>query len=384
MTSSTEKNLAPLEPGRVLGILGGGQLGRMFAIAARRLGYRVHVFVPDPDSPTGQVSDQTTVAPYDDLEALERFADHVDRVTFEFENIPTAATSLLGERLEVRPSGALLHQTQHRLREKNALTAAGVPTVAFAGIQAEEDLGPALEKVGLPAILKTAAWGYDGKGQSRIETADDLHCAWHATGNRESILEAVAPFECEVSVVAARGANGQVELFEPSLNLHERHILDVSVVPAGISADTCARAQAIAAKLVEVWDVVGVLCVEMFVLSDGSLLVNEIAPRPHNSGHLTIEAYSACQFEQQVRAVAGLPLAQPRRHGAAAMANLLGDLWSSGEPNWSAALSEPVSLHLYGKHEPRPGRKMGHLTAVADDPAEARAIVERARRALTR
>lgn len=372
-----------LDPGSTLGILGGGQLGRMFALAARAMGYRVHVFVPEEDSPTGQVADHATVAAYDDLAALERFAQQVDAITFEFENIPSSVTNLLETIRPVRPGGALLHRTQHRLREKTALAEAGAPTVAFRGVRDLASLEGAIEDLGTPVILKTAAWGYDGKGQARIDAPSEAATAWTTIGQQEAILEAVAPFEREISVVGARGAGGEIELFEPTENEHRNHILDVSTVPARGSDTTLRAAREITRALLEAWDVVGVLCVEMFAMPDGTLVVNEIAPRPHNSGHLTIDAYSASQFEQQVRAVAGLPLARPRRYGAAAMANLLGDLWQDGEPNWAAALAEGASLHLYGKKSPRPGRKMGHLTVVADSVDDARERAIRARERLT-
>lgn len=373
----------PILPGASLGVLGGGQLGRMFALAARRMGYRVHVFVPEDDSPTGQVADREIRAPYDDLDALRRFASEVEVVTFEFENVPAHSLAAVADTVVARPDPSLLSTTQHRLREKRALREAGLPTVAFAAIDGPEDVLPALETVGLPAVVKTAAWGYDGKGQERVDSIDAADGLWERLGATPLVAEAFAPFEREISVVGARGVDGAVALYEPSENRHENHVLDVSIAPADLPSGVRERAREMTRALLEAWDVVGVLCVEMFLLDDGGLVVNEIAPRPHNSGHLTIDGCVCGQFEQQVRAVCGLPLGSTRPLGPAAMANLLGDLWEPGEPDWEAALRLPVALHLYGKRTPRPGRKMGHLTAVAATTEEAVGVVELARARLT-
>jgi len=371
---------APILPGATLGVLGGGQLGRMFTLAARRMGYRVSVFAPEDDTPAGQIAYRETRAPYEDLDAVRRFAAGVSVVTFEFENVPAATAAAAAEHAPVRPAGSLLHVTQHRQREKDALAAAGVPTVRFAPVRTDADLVAAIRSVGTPAILKTAAWGYDGKGQVRIERASDGEAGWTALGRSPAVLEAVAPFEREISVVGVRGLDGSVALYDPVENSHVRHVLDVSVAPAGLPDRVTRRAHEIARTLLEAWDVVGVLCVEMFLLAGGELLVNEVAPRPHNSGHLTVDAHACSQFEQQVRAVCGLPLGSTEARAPAAMANLLGDLWTKGEPDWAAALAVPgVSLHLYGKVEPHAGRKMGHLTALAPTAVEARARVLGAR-----
>jgi 5-(carboxyamino)imidazole ribonucleotide synthase len=374
---------AAILPGATLGVLGSGQLGRMFALAARRLGYRVHTFSPDSDTPTGQAADVEITAPYEDLGAVRAFARGVSVVTFEFENVPAATAAAAAERVPVRPAGAVLHTTQQRLREKSFLAGAGLPVAPFAAVRSRADLEAGIARVGLPAVLKSAAFGYDGKGQARLDAPGDADAAWSAVGERESVLEAFVEFEREVSVVAARGLGGEFRAFSVIENVHRRHILDLSVAPASLPERTAAEAVELARAVVERLDVVGVLCVELFVARGGRLLINELAPRPHNSGHLTIDACASSQFEQQVRAVCGLPLGSTEQWRPAAMANLLGELWERGEPDWAAALAFPeVKLHLYGKAEARPGRKMGHLTALGATPAEARERVLRARAAL--
>jgi 5-(carboxyamino)imidazole ribonucleotide synthase len=372
-----------IPPGSTLGVLGSGQLGRMFAIAARRLGYRVHVLSPDDDTPAGQVADLEIRAAYDDLDAVAQFARGVNVVTFEFENVPAATTAACERFAPVRPGGNVLHVSQNRLREKSFLRDAGIPVTPFWPVQSSEELKSAVAQAGLPAVLKTADWGYDGKGQAKLATAADLDRVWPKFAGGEAILEAFIDFACEVSVVAARGVDGQIVTYGPIQNSHANHILDVSLAPATLSPRAANDAIDIARQIMQRLDVVGVLCVEFFVTRDERLMVNELAPRPHNSGHLTIDGCTTCQFEQQVRAVCGLPLGSPRQHRPAAMANLLGDLWQGGPPRWDVALcSGDVKLHLYGKAEPRPGRKMGHLTALADTPAEAQRQVLAARAAL--
>ncbi len=375
-----------IQPGATLGVLGGGQLGRMFTMAARRMGYRVTVFAPQDDTPAGQIAFREVRAPYDDLDAVRAFARNVDVVTFEFENVPTATAEAAAEMAPVRPAGSLLHTTQQRRREKEALRAAGVPTVRFACAETAAELERGVAEVGCPAILKTTAWGYDGKGQCRVQRPDQATAAWRDLGEPPVIIEAVAVFEREISVVGARGLDGEVALYEPIANQHANHILDVSVCPAGIPAAVRDRALEITRTLLQRWEVVGVMCVEMFLLPGGELLVNEVAPRPHNSGHLTIDAHACSQFEQQVRAVCGLPLGATAAFApAAAMANLLGDLWAAGPPDWAAACALPaVKLHLYGKTDARPGRKMGHLTALESGPTAAAQVVRAAREAATR
>jgi 5-(carboxyamino)imidazole ribonucleotide synthase len=377
-----------IPPGSTIGVLGSGQLGRMFAIAARRMGYRVHTLSPDYDTPTGQIADREVQAAYDDLDAVRDFARGVDVVTFEFENVSAAATEAAAGHAPVRPAGSVLHTTQHRLREKGFLAGAGFPVTPFAAVRSLDELRAALAALGTPAVLKTAGWGYDGKGQVRIAAPGEAAAAWSSLGGaslggQEAILEAFVDFDREVSVVAARGLDGSFAHFGVIENRHHRHILDVSTAPAAVPAEVEQEAVAIARGILEGLEVVGVLCVEMFLTRDGRLLVNELAPRPHNSGHLTFDACVTSQFEQQLRAICGLPLGSPELLRPAAMANLLGDLWSEGEPGWEAACRFPdVKLHLYGKAEARPGRKMGHLTALGGTVEEARERVMAARAAL--
>jgi len=372
----------PIPPGSIIGVLGSGQLGRMFAIAARRLGYRVHTYSPDRDSPTGQIADVEIDAPYEDLNRVRSFAAAVDVITFEFENVPAPTAEAASDRALVRPAGEVLHVTQHRLREKTFLRKGGFPVTRFERIASAEDLTRVVPNFG-PAILKTAGFGYDGKGQYGVQSLADAQAAWESIGRQEAVLEAVVDFAAELSVIGARGEDGSCVFYEPSANAHCNGILDVSTAPGGFDPRVRARAQEIARGLLEALKVVGILCVEFFLTRGGDLLVNELAPRPHNSGHLTIDACVTSQFEQQLRAVCGLPLGAVEMLRPAAMANLLGDIWNDSSPRWSAALAEPeVKLHLYGKTEPRRGRKMGHLTATASTAAVAEQMVREARAAL--
>ena len=375
----------PILPGATIGVLGSGQLGRMFAIAARRMGYRVHTFSPDQDTPTGQIADLEVTAPYDDLDAVASFARRVSVVTFEFENVPAPTAQAAASCAPVRPSGVILHTTQQRIREKAFLKSAGLPMTPYHEVHTPQDLEQGVAELGLPAVLKTAAFGYDGKGQFLIRSRDELATAWNAIGRQEAVLEAFIDFEREISVVAARGEDGQFVHYGAIENQHNRHILDLSIAPARVLADVANEAVEIARCVLERLGVVGVLCVEFFLTRDGKLLINELAPRPHNSGHLTVDACVTSQFEQQLRAVCGLPLGSTAMHRPAAMANILGDEWSKGEPDWRAACAYPdVKLHLYGKLEPRPGRKMGHLTALNHDAEEAYRTVLKARQSLTK
>ncbi|MGA2212834.1 MAG: 5-(carboxyamino)imidazole ribonucleotide synthase [Bryobacteraceae bacterium] len=375
----------PILPGAAIGVLGSGQLGRMFAIAARRMGYRVHTFSPDQDTPTGQVADVEVTASYDDLDAVSEFARRVSVVTFEFENVPAPTAQAAARCAPVRPSGSVLHTTQQRIREKSFLRKAGLPTTPYREVRSLQDLDRAAAELGCPAVLKTAEFGYDGKGQVRLESPGGAAGVWRAIGQQEAVLEAFIDFDREISVVAARGEDGQFVHYGAIENQHSRHILDVSIAPARVSPKIAQQAVELARCVLEKLGVVGVLCVEFFVARDGALMINELAPRPHNSGHLTVDACVTSQFEQQLRAVCGLPLGSTEMHRPAAMANLLGDLWASGEPDWRAACAYPgVKLHLYGKLEPRPGRKMGHLTALDRDPEEAYRTVLAARKSLTR
>lgn len=370
-------------PGATLGVLGSGQLGRMFSLAAARLGYRAHVFSPYADSPAGQVADQETVADYDDLEAVARFAQTVDVVTLEFENVPTTVTNAVARHAPVRPSCQVLHVTQDRLREKQFLQSVGIPCTPFAEVASDEQLSAAVNQIGVPAVLKTTASGYDGKGQAKIDTVDAAVAAWQSLDRQPAVLEGWVEYEQEFSVLVARSANrNEIAIFPPIANFHENHILDLSVCPVPSLESVVDEAHGIASTIVEQLDAVGILCVEFFLTTDGRLLVNEIAPRPHNSGHLTIDAFATSQFEQQLRAVCGLPLGSTDLKSPAAMANLLGHLWQSGQPPWPAALSDPaVHLHLYGKTVAKVGRKMGHLTVLADSPQLAvdRALAARGR-----
>lgn len=372
-------------PGATIGVLGSGQLGRMFAIAARRMGYRVHTFSPDEDTPTGQVADYEITASYDDLDAVKKFARGVSAVTFEFENVPSACVEAAAQFAMVRPGGHVLHIAQHRLREKTFLAENSFPVAPFKHVRGEEDLRRALDEIGYPSVLKTAGFGYDGKGQTKIKSAEDVQNAIETLKNRESVLEGFIDFEKEVSVVAARGADGAFVHYGVIENKHANHILDVSVSPANISLKTEKEAIEITRGVLERLDVVGVMCVEFFLTKDEKLLINELAPRPHNSGHLTFDASVTSQFEQQLRAVCGLPLGSTELLKPAAMANLLGDLWETGEPDWAGALKFPdVKLHLYGKTEARCGRKMGHITALAETAIEAATLVNASRRVLKR
>ncbi len=366
---------APILPGAVVGVLGSGQLGRMFAIAARQMGYRVHTFSPETDTPTGQVADVEITASYQDLDAIRNFAQNVDVLTFEFENVPARAVEAAADFAPVRPSGSVLYITQHRLREKSFLAKNGFPVAPFLPVNSLEELLSAIEQIGCPAILKTAGSGYDGKGQAKLTSAADAQAAFSATGDQEKILEAFVDFELEFSIVAARSFDGNFSHWGLIENTHRNHILDLSFAPASVGEVASLRAVAMAKDLLEALDVIGVLCIEFFLTSDQNIFINELAPRPHNSGHLTINASLTSQFEQQLRAVCGLPLGATEFLSAAAMANLLGDLWRDGDPNWAAAAACPdVKLHLYGKEDVRPGRKMGHLTALAPT---AKAAVER-------
>lgn len=349
-----------LPPGATIGIVGGGQLGRMTALAAARLGYRCHIYCPQPGSPAAQVAAAATVAAYDDGEALESFAAAVDVVTYEFENLPVAAFARMGRRVPVRPHWRCLEATQHRGREKALVNRLGIATAPWRPVARAAELPRALAAVGRRAVLKTARMGYDGKGQATIGPGDDAEAAWAAvSGGGEAVLEGFVDFEREISAIVARGGDGRMASFDAVENLHRRHILAETRAPARIAASLARQAREIAARLAEALDLVGLLAVEMFVTRDGRLLVNELAARPHNSGHWTIDACHCSQFEQLVRAVAGLPLGDPARHSDAVMTNLLG----GDAGRWRALAGEAgACLHLYGKERAREGRKMGHVT----------------------
>ncbi len=350
----------PLPPNATIGIVGGGQLGRMAAMAAARLGYRAHILTPEPDSPAGQVAAGVTLGEFEDPAALRDFALHCDVITFEFENVSAEGLDLLSSLRPVHPSPAILRVSQDRIAEKSFLNAAGIGTAPWAPVETLAELEAAVARIGLPAILKTTRLGYDGRGQTRLRTPADLAPAFERLMPRPLILEGVVDFSCEISVVAARSAAGAYAAFDAVENQHRDHILDLTLAPARIAEPTAAAAQAIARRVVDSLDLVGLLAVEMFVAGDGVVLVNEIAPRPHNSGHWTIDACPASQFELQIRAVAGLPLPPAGRHSDAVMKNLVGPAEMALWPEILATAG--LIPHLYGKTEVRAGRKMGHVT----------------------
>ncbi|MCA9062107.1 MAG: 5-(carboxyamino)imidazole ribonucleotide synthase [Planctomycetaceae bacterium] len=375
-----------LPPGSCLGMLGGGQLGRMFASVARRMGYHIHIFGDTPDGPAGQLSDHTWNASFTDVDQLEQFAAQVDVVTYEQENIPVSTVEHLQTMTRVFPGRELLRMSQHRRLEKSSLNEIGIPTAEFRSVTSAASLVKATADFHGRGILKTATLGYDGKGQIRISPETDLVSAWESLKTDEAILEREISFDFEISIVAARFQTGECRFFPPVLNHHVNHILDLSVSPSPlINPAHCREAEQIAQAILEHFDVIGVLCVEFFVTTDGRLLVNEIAPRPHNSGHLTIEACPASQFEQQVRAVCGWAAGDVRQLRPAAMANLLGDhLMHTTPEQWSEVFAmNDVHVHLYGKSESRIGRKMGHLTCLADTARQAEERVLHARSLLT-
>jgi 5-(carboxyamino)imidazole ribonucleotide synthase len=367
----TASRQVKLKPGDTIGILGGGQLGRMLAMAAARLGLRCQVFSPDPDSPAFDVVLNATCAEYADVGALELFANDVDVITYEFENVPAAAAMILAARRPVLPDRKILETTQDRLAEKDFVKRLGIGTADYADVPSAAALRDAIARIGLPAVIKTRRFGYDGKGQAIIRHPDDADSIWQELGTKSAILEAFVPFICEISVVAARSASGEVECFDVTQNEHRDHILKTSRVPADIPESVAAEARSIAEKIAGALGYVGVLAVEMFVVQvDGEprLLVNEIAPRVHNSGHWTLDGASISQFEQHIRAIAGWPLGKPVRHGPVTMTNLIGDEIKDYE-KW---LRVPgATVHLYGKGAPRPGRKMGHVTQTGTMPKTA-------------
>ncbi len=364
----TASHQVKLKPGDTIGILGGGQLGRMLALAAARLGLRCQVFSPDPDSPAFDVVMNATCAEFADVEALELFANDVDVITYEFENVPSASAMLLAARRPVLPDRKILETTQDRLAEKDFVKRLGIGTAAYADVDSAAALRTAIEQIGLPAVIKTRRFGYDGKGQAIIRAGDDPDRIWEDLATKSAILEAFVPFEREISVIAARSASGEVECFDVTENEHRDHILKISRAPAPIPDALAAQARGIAERIAHALDYVGVLAVELFVVQGSggpTILVNEIAPRVHNSGHWTLDGASISQFEQHIRAIAGWPLGRPVRHGHVTMTNLIGNE-VDGYEQW---LTVPgATVHLYGKGSPRPGRKMGHVTQVGPTP----------------
>ncbi len=369
--------------GSILGVLGNGQLGRMFALAAARLGYRVWCYGPEADSPAGRVCAREFVAPYEDLDQVRDFAHQVSAVTLEFENIPVETVRAVAEISPLRPGELPLFIAQHRRREKEFLNSHGIPVAPFRVVNSLDQLTTAVRELGMPCILKSAGFGYDGKGQARITTVEQIAAAWQTVNVAECVLEGWIDFTREISVLVSRDENRAAVTWDPFENQHVGGILDLSICPATIPAELQQQARQLAVRVAEALELVGLLCVEMFVTRDNELVVNEIAPRPHNSGHLTIEGCVTSQFEQQARITAGLPLGSTALRQPTAMVNLLGERWESGEPNWPAALALPgVSLHLYGKEEPRRGRKMGHLTALGETAEQAARLAIEARERL--
>jgi 5-(carboxyamino)imidazole ribonucleotide synthase len=358
----------PLSPGAVVGILGGGQLGRMLAMAAARLGLKTHIYSPDPESCAFDVARRHTQAEYGDEAALDGFAGEVDVVTYEFENVPAGAAMFLASRRPVVPDPSVLATTQDRLAEKDFIAGLGIATAPYLRVDSPAELSRAIEKIGLPAVLKTRRFGYDGKGQFTIRDGVESEAAWRGIGGRSAILESFVDFEREISVMAARERGGRVECFDVTENEHRNHILKVSRVPAMVSPAIADGSLAIAETIVRAFDYVGVLAVEMFVPRAGetAVLVNEVAPRVHNSGHWTLDGASVSQFEQHIRAIAGWPLIKPVRRGRIEMINLIGE----EVEEYARWLAEPhAKVHLYGKAHVREGRKMGHVTCVSPDPA---------------
>ena len=363
----------PLQPGGTIGILGGGQLCRMSAIAARRLGYKVRTFDPSPGACAAAIADEHVAADWSDTAALTRFAQGCGRVTLEFENIPPATVEFVAKSVPCHPSASVLATCQNRRREKEFLRASGIPCAGFAVVSSLAELQAAAKAIGFPCVLKTADFGYDGKGQVKLPTAEaDLAAAWAKIGGAVGVLEAWVPFQMEISVLVARTVDGRTAVYDPAENIHRNHILHLSLSPARVSEATAAEARALALSIAEKIGLVGLLAVEMFV-RDGRIVVNELAPRPHNSGHQTFDAHETSQFEQHVRAVCGLPLGGTRPLAPSAMVNLLGDVWRNGqEPDWTKVLADPsAKLHLYDKGKAAPGRKMGHITVTAPTLEEA-------------
>ncbi|TCK19518.1 5-(carboxyamino)imidazole ribonucleotide synthase [Thiogranum longum] len=370
-------------PGATLGVLGGGQLGRMFTLAAHSMGYKVWVLDPDPDSPTGSMADRHLQAAYNDTAALDEMASGCAAVTTEFENVPAETLEFLEARIPVRPGSKAVAIARDRIREKSFIRDLGLPTADFFAINSAADLEQACAGLTMPALLKTAQFGYDGKGQIGVNDLAQARLAFDDLNEAPCVLEECVQLEQELSVILARGTDGQTAVYPPGENLHVKGILDTTCVPGRFDDDVAASARYMALKLANAMDYRGVLAVEFFITTDGRLLINEMAPRPHNSGHYTIDACLTSQFEQQVRTVCGLPPGSTRLLSAAVMVNVLGDLWSKGPPRWQHLFAEThTNLHLYGKEEARPGRKMGHFTSLADDPTEAMRIAERVRVAI--
>ena len=374
--------VAVIPVGSTVGVLGGGQLGRYLCVSARQAGYRAVIRTDEaPGGPAAQVADGEYNGPYDDAALNGRFVDECDVITSEFENLPVSLLRDLAMRRPVRPGANSIGVCQHRLREKQFLAAHAIPHAPFAVVRSAVDVRRSLMELGGTAILKTAAFGYDGRGQIRLDASSNVDAKWEKLATPEAVLEQMVPFLLELSVVGARGLDGEWTSFPPSENVHVDGILDYTVAPARVTADIAKRADELARSIAAALDHVGTIAVEFFLLADGALLVNEMAPRPHNSGHHTIDACRSSQFDLQLRAATGAPLGDSSQNTAAVMVNLLGDLWSNGEPDWSAVAGDShVRLHLYGKSEPKPGRKMGHLTVLGAGQPPAELLNEALRR----
>ena len=375
---------SPLNPGSTIGIIGGGQLGRMLAIAARQMDYKTVVLDPDSNCPAGQVADRVIRSDYSDLKASSELAALADVVTYEFENVDADSVSSAEKHKPVRPSSSVLRTTQNRLHEKKALLQAGIPVANFRKVDSLRDLEDAASVLGYPMVLKTATEGYDGKGQSIIDGERDLAISYDqlSARNVDLIVEQFVSFKAEVSTICARTIDGMTATFDPAENIHRNHILDTSIVPARIDESVTDKARIIATDIAEKLDVIGLIAVEMFVTQENDILVNELAPRPHNSGHYTMDGCDTSQFEQLVRILAGMPITLPKLHSPTVMVNLLGEIWedTDGNPDWQRALELPgVSLHLYGKSAARVGRKMGHINVVAETVEAALYIAVEAR-----
>ena len=375
---------SPLNPGSTIGIIGGGQLGRMLAIAARQMDYKTVVLDPDSNCPAGQVADRAIRSDYSDLKASSELAALADVVTYEFENVDADSVSSAEKHKPVRPSSSVLRTTQNRLHEKKALLQAGIPVANFRKVDSLRDLEDAASVLGYPMVLKTATEGYDGKGQSIIDGERDLAISYDqlSARNVDLIVEQFVSFKAEISTICARTIDGMTATFDPAENIHRNHILDTSIVPARIDESVTDKARIIATDIAEKLDVIGLIAVEMFVTQENDILVNELAPRPHNSGHYTMDGCDTSQFEQLVRILAGMPITLPKLHSPTVMVNLLGEIWedTDGNPDWQRALELPgVSLHLYGKSAARVGRKMGHINVVAETVEEALYIAVEAR-----
>ena len=374
-----------ITPDAILGVLGGGQLGRMFCVAARTMGYRVWVLDPDPDSPAGALADRHLCADYSDPVALDDMREHCAAVTTEFENVPAETLEFFEHRIPVRPSSQAVAIARDRIREKTFIREQGLATAAFVPITRAGELDAACNSLRLPAILKTAQLGYDGKGQWLVNAPEDAREGFRKLGETPCVLEERVQLAREISVILARSADGEFAAYPVGQNVHVNGILDITRVPANISDDLARQATDMSVRLAEAMQYCGVLAVELFVTTEGELLINEMAPRPHNSGHYTLDATLTSQFEQQVRTLCGLPPGATRLLSPAVMVNILGDLWDTGTPAWDRLLGHPeAKLHLYGKRTPRAGRKMGHYTCLADDPAQAMQLAERIRRELPR